>query len=1209
MKNTFFAIIFVLFNILTGFAATRTWTGVGNDNLWSNPANWGGTAPLAGDNLLFPPGNTRLSNSNNFSRGTAFEAITFTGTNYIIVGNSILLSGGLTNNAASAGNNLFYCPITLANKQTFASVGHPSSVLALNGAIANEGHTLIFAGITFTVSGAISGSGGIESFAGQLLLAGSNTYSGATVVSSGFTIVNHNLALGDTNANTTVNGTGVLGFQNNVIVPEPITVNGKLVNLSGTNVVTGEIALLAASCTVDVRTNSLLSFSNVVSGAGGLLKTNRGTLLLTGNASNTYAGTTTVTAGTLALKKGSSPGSYRAVPGDLIIGDNMGPASNAIVRLDFNHQIADSANVVVNGSGMLDGNGDYETIGSLAGSGVVLVGTGAGLFFGGNGASTAFTGRIFGGPIFKNGTGVFTLTGNQAFSSLSLTAGGMVFDGTNSGNVLVYSNTVLNAVGSLGNINMEVFGDGGGVLRPGLSPGLLSCGNLVMSPRATLEVELNGATPGVSYDQLKVTGGVTLSNATLSATLGFTPAIGTSFTIIDNDGTDAVTNTFSGLPEGARLKISGLPFVLTYTGGSGNDVVLTRADGTRIWSGGGTDNYWTTAANWDGIAPGAGDNLVFPPITARLSNSNNFPGGMAFEAITFTGTNYNIVGNSILLSGGLTNNAASAGNNLFYCPITLARMQTFASVGHPSSVLALNGAIANQGHTLTFAGITFTVSGAISGSGGIESFAGQLLLAGSNTYSGATVVSSGFTIVNHNLALGDTNANTTVNRTGALGFQNNVTVPEPITVNGKLINFSGTNVVTGEIALLVASSTVDVRTNSLLSFSNVVSGAGGLLKTNRGTLLLTGNANNTYAGTTTVTAGTLALKKGSSPGSYRAVPGDLIIGDSAGPASNAIVRLDFNHQIADSANVVVNGSGMFDGNGDYETIGSLAGSGVVLVGTATGLFFGGNGASTAFTGRIFGGPIFKNGTGVFTLTGNQAFGSLSVTAGGMVFDGTNSGNVLVYSNTVLNAVGSLGNINMEVFGDGGGVLRPGLSPGLLNCGNLVMSPRATLEVELNGTTPGVGYDQLKVTGGVTLSNATLSATLGFTPAIGNSFTIIDNDGTEAVTNRFNGLPEGASLTIGGMQFVISYTGGSGNDVVLTQVGSTPLLSIAHTTTNTVAVSWPSPSTGWTLQQNTNGLSSVNWSNAPGTIQDNGSTKTLIVDPPAGNCFYRLFLNQ
>ena len=61
----------------------------------------------------------------------------------------------------------------------------------------------------------------------------------------------------------------------------------------------------------------------------------------------------------------------------------------------------------------------------------------------------------------------------------------------------------------------------------------------------------------------------------------------------------------------------------------------------------------------------------------------------------------------------------------------------------------------------------------------------------------------------------------------------------------------------------------------------------------------------------------------------------------------------------------------------------------------------------------------------------------------------------------------------------------------------------------------------------------------------------------------------------------------------------PKLWVTRTTTNTVAVSWPSPSTGWTLQQNTNSVSSVNWSNVTATIQDDGTTKTLIVNPPAG----------
>jgi len=72
-----------------------------------------------------------------------------------------------------------------------------------------------------------------------------------------------------------------------------------------------------------------------------------------------------------------------------------------------------------------------------------------------------------------------------------------------------------------------------------------------------------------------------------------------------------------------------------------------------------------------------------------------------------------------------------------------------------------------------------------------------------------------------------------------------------------------------------------------------------------------------------------------------------------------------------------------------------------------------------------------------------------------------------------------------------------------------------------------------------------------------------------------------------------------------QTPGAPWLSIFRTTTNTVAVTWPSPSTGWELQRNTNSVSSVNWSNVTSGIEDDGVNKTLIVNPPTGNRFYRL----
>jgi hypothetical protein len=67
----------------------------------------------------------------------------------------------------------------------------------------------------------------------------------------------------------------------------------------------------------------------------------------------------------------------------------------------------------------------------------------------------------------------------------------------------------------------------------------------------------------------------------------------------------------------------------------------------------------------------------------------------------------------------------------------------------------------------------------------------------------------------------------------------------------------------------------------------------------------------------------------------------------------------------------------------------------------------------------------------------------------------------------------------------------------------------------------------------------------------------------------------------------------------------PLLAIRRTASNTVAISWPSPSTGFVLQQNTNGIVSVNWSNVTTGIQNDGTNKMLVVASTNGSRFYRL----
>ena len=66
-----------------------------------------------------------------------------------------------------------------------------------------------------------------------------------------------------------------------------------------------------------------------------------------------------------------------------------------------------------------------------------------------------------------------------------------------------------------------------------------------------------------------------------------------------------------------------------------------------------------------------------------------------------------------------------------------------------------------------------------------------------------------------------------------------------------------------------------------------------------------------------------------------------------------------------------------------------------------------------------------------------------------------------------------------------------------------------------------------------------------------------------------------------------------------------LLTIRLTTTNTALVLWPSPSTGFLLQQSTD-LTTTGWVTTLETVSDNGVNKFISVNPAVGNRFYRLF---
>lgn len=141
-----------------------------------------------------------------------------------------------------------------------------------------------------------------------------------------------------------------------------------------------------------------------------------------------------------------------------------------------------------------------------------------------------------------------------------------------------FSGIMVEAGGTLkGTGLVEVFIDvkPGGILAPGHSPGCMNSGDLIIA--GTYQAEIGGNAVCTGYDQMKVTGTVDLTGGTLEASLfdNYEPKAGESYVIIDNDSNDAVTGTFTNLPEGATFTLGGAVLKISYVGGDGNDVVLS----------------------------------------------------------------------------------------------------------------------------------------------------------------------------------------------------------------------------------------------------------------------------------------------------------------------------------------------------------------------------------------------------------------------------------------------------------------------------------------------------------------------------------------------------------------------------------------------------------------------------------------------------------
>src|SRR5205823_6474861 len=127
-------------------------------------------------------------------------------------------------------------------------------------------------------------------------------------------------------------------------------------------------------------------------------------------------------------------------------------------------------------------------------------------------------------PLLVQSSGTVLLTGGKITANIQVNGGKLAGSGT-----------------VIGSVSAQ-----GGQLSPGQSPGLINLnGPYVQTQASTFVAEIGGATAGSGFDQLAVTSTVKLAgNLSVSLINSYTPAVGATFKIIDNDGTDAVTGTF-----------------------------------------------------------------------------------------------------------------------------------------------------------------------------------------------------------------------------------------------------------------------------------------------------------------------------------------------------------------------------------------------------------------------------------------------------------------------------------------------------------------------------------------------------------------------------------------------------------------------------------------------------------------------------------------
>ena len=544
---------------------TLTWTG----QSWTTAAaqiitksgsgTWNigaqGNALAAGSSFTLSAGEVIVSGSNSF--GGANAALN-------INGGKITSSGStrtFANSAVTIGGDF-------GNSGSGAAVW--TGTVALGGATRTINNTTTGGSRSYTgvISGAtgsgltFSGAGTGQTYIGNT----ANTFSGPVAITGGEVIFNDNGALGATTSITLDGGRLTIGTTSSASAITAATI------ASTRNIFVGSTA--GTSISIGGSTG-VTTYNGVIAdkvGSTGLLaKQGAGALVLGGVS--TYTGATTINNGTVKLDLGND-----RLPTGTVVSIGQASSSN-LGTLNLNGRNQQIAGLVSTTG--TNATATKNTVTSTAEATLdINVAAGATSSYGAGTAanSGAITGAI---SLKKSGLGTQTLGDTNTYTgATTIDAGKLVINGS-----ISTSTTTVNSAGTLAGSGTvgAVTVKNGGFIAPGNSPGTLNTGNITLEAGSSLGIEIDGATVGTQYDRLNVTGSVSLAGL-LSMTMSgsYAPANGTLFFILANDGTDAITGTFSNASvNGGTYTFGSQQFQISYAGNTGtssftggNDIVL-----------------------------------------------------------------------------------------------------------------------------------------------------------------------------------------------------------------------------------------------------------------------------------------------------------------------------------------------------------------------------------------------------------------------------------------------------------------------------------------------------------------------------------------------------------------------------------------------------------------------------------------------------------